>query len=94
MILNGHTPVIAARDSAIGGIHRTQLMTPHPVKVFPIATTAATDKNVMRVADTFLFSLVNINFSTKKEEVTLLKIFIKQQEQESYSSHMRELSLE
>jgi hypothetical protein len=58
--------VIAARDSAIGGIQRTQLMTPQPVRVFPIATTAATDKNVIRVAETFLFSLVNIKFSIKK----------------------------
>jgi len=78
MILNGQTPVIAARERAMGGIQRTQLITPHPVRVFPIATTAATERNVIRVAETFLFSLVNINLSIKKEEVSLLKIFIKQ----------------
>jgi hypothetical protein len=82
MILNGHTPVIAARDSAIGGIQRTQLITPHPVRVFPIATTAATERKVIRVAETFLFNLVNINFSIKKEEVSLLKIFIRQLQME------------
>jgi len=60
MILNGQTPVIAARDNAIGGIQRTQEITPQPVRVFPIATTAATERNVIRVADTFLFNLVNI----------------------------------
>jgi hypothetical protein len=51
IILNGQTPVIAARDNAIGGIQRTQLITPQPVRVFPKVTTAAIDKNVILVDD-------------------------------------------
>jgi hypothetical protein len=53
MILKGQTPVIAARDNAIGGIQRTQLITLHPVRVFPKLTTAAIDKNVILVEEIF-----------------------------------------
>jgi len=52
IILKGHTPVIAARDSAIGGIHRTQLIIPQPVSVLPIATTQAIAKKVILVDET------------------------------------------
>lgn len=65
IILNGHTPVIAARDNAIGGIHRTQLITPQPVSVLPIATTQAIDKNVILVAETFFFKRLMYFFIVK-----------------------------
>lgn len=68
IILKGHTPVIAARDNAIGGIHKIQLIIPQPVRVFPIATTQAIDKNVILVAEIFFlrrlmyFFIVKFNF--------------------------------
>jgi len=62
MILKGQTPVIAARERAIGGIKRTQLIIPQPVRVLPIATTAATERKVIRVADTFLFKRLRYLF--------------------------------
>lgn len=65
IILNGHTPVIAARDNAMGGIQRTQLTTPHPVSVLPIATTKATDKKVILVDETFLFNKLMYFFIVK-----------------------------
>jgi hypothetical protein len=65
IILKGHTPVIAARDNAMGGIQRTQEITLHPVRVLPIATTQATDKNVILVAETFFFKRLIYFFIVK-----------------------------
>jgi hypothetical protein len=65
IILKGHTPVIAARDNAMGGIQRTQLTTPHPVSVLPIATTKATDKKVILVDETFFFKRLIYFFIVK-----------------------------